>query len=75
MGKEAESAQVATKRPTGARGAKKSAGEANVYGRYEKGDARVKSRQEWTIVEGMRNALVARTVYQEVQSQLSGQVR
>jgi len=30
----------------------------NVYGRYEKGDTRMKPREEWTVVPGMRKPII-----------------
>jgi hypothetical protein len=39
----------------------------NVYGRHEKGDTRVKPREEWTVVPGMREAVVPKTTFRQVQ--------
>lgn len=39
----------------------------NVCGRHEKGDTRVKARDEWTVVKGMREAVVPETTFSEVQ--------
>ena len=40
----------------------------NVYGRHEKRDTRVKPREEWTVVPGMREAVVGGNLFQEVQN-------
>jgi site-specific DNA recombinase len=37
----------------------------NVYGRHAKGDTRVKPREEWTVVPGMREAVVPSTVFRD----------
>ena len=40
---------------------------ANVYGRHKKGDTRVKPREEWTVVNGMREPMVDADVFEWVQ--------
>ena len=40
---------------------------AHVYGCYEKGDTRVKPRAEWTVVPGMREAVVDEGTFRDVQ--------
>lgn len=39
----------------------------DLYGRYEKGDTRLKPRAEWTVVPDMRETVVARRMFAEVQ--------
>ena len=40
---------------------------ANVYGRHAKGDTRLKAREAWTVVKGMREAMVDRCAFEAVQ--------
>lgn len=44
----------------------------NVYGRYEKGDTRVKPRSEWTVVPGMREPVVEDRTFRQVQKAING---
>jgi site-specific DNA recombinase len=48
---------------------------ANVYGRHKKGDTRVKERSEWAIVPGMRDPLVASTLFEQVQEVIRPKAR
>ena len=36
---------------------------ANVYGRFENGDTRLKDRDEWEVVQGMREPMVAVAIF------------
>ena len=40
---------------------------ANVYGRHAKGDTRLKPREEWIVVPGMREPMVAQGTFEAVQ--------
>lgn len=43
----------------------------NVYGRHEKGDTRVKPREEWTVVPGMREGVVPKETLRSVQQAMA----
>lgn len=43
----------------------------NAYGRYVKGDTRVKPASEWVVVRGMREAVVPDNTYWETQEAIS----
>jgi hypothetical protein len=44
---------------------------SNVYGRHENGDTRLKPREEWTVVPGMREPVVAGKTFWETQEAIS----
>lgn len=46
---------------------------ANVYGRYERGDTRLKSQSNWAIVPEMRAPIVELNAFNRVQETLGGQ--
>jgi len=39
----------------------------NVYERYEKGDTRMKPREKWVVLPGMRETVVPEATFREVQ--------
>jgi site-specific DNA recombinase len=43
---------------------------ANVYGRHKKGDTRLRPREEWTVLPGMRKPMVEPETFQRVQEVL-----
>jgi DNA-binding transcriptional regulator YiaG len=45
---------------------------ANVYGRHASGDTRLKPKEEWTVVPGMREPMVNPEVFDAVQKQIEG---
>ena len=45
----------------------------NVYGRHRKGDTRVRPRDEWTVVPGMRGGLVRPGVFREAQQRIGAE--
>ncbi len=41
---------------------------ANVYGRHKKGDTRLRPREEWTVIPGMREPMVDSDVFERAQA-------